>query len=525
MTGDLLSLLGGIGMFLFGMQTMTGALRQLASRRARAALARFTRTPLSGVVTGAATTAVIQSSSATVMTTIGFVGAGLMTFPQALGVIFGANVGTTFTGWMVAILGLKFDLGAIALPLLLAASLLAALGRGRWELAGRGTAGFSLVFIGLGLMQAGTAALDPLLAVALSVSGGPWGILLLVGLGAVVTAIIQSSSAGVAATLVLLNGGSLTLVEAAALVIGMDLGTTFKSVVATIGGSTAMRRTAAAHVGYNLATCTIAIGLLGIVPVLGRVFDGDAPTALVVFHTLFNIIGVVLLLPFVGRITEVIERLVPQRGGAMPEPLDRSLLAEPAAAIDAARVALGRIAAALFDELSRRVTGRPARLRPEEARQALDGVEAALGKLELPAADMDLKARHAALLHLVDHLHRLIHRLEQDGRIAVLRTERLLARPARLLALAADRGGAGPFDADFARRMRRLHALVAGRTGRLRRGVLLQEHAGLVEPGEVFEITDALRWLDRVALHVERIAHHGGEAGEDHRPAPYAQAG
>jgi phosphate:Na+ symporter len=519
MTGELLALLGGIGLFLFGMQTMTGALRQLASRRARAALARFTNTPSSGVLTGAATTALIQSSSATVMTTIGFVGAGLMTFPQALGVIFGANVGTTFTGWMVAIVGLKLDLGAVALPLLLGATLLIALGRDRWEMAGRGLAGFSLVFIGLSMMQAGTAALDPILAVALSVGDGPGGILLLVGLGVLVTAIIQSSSAGVAAALVLLDGGSLTLTEAAALVIGMDLGTTLKSLVATVGGSTAMRRTAVAHVGYNLATCSIALLLLGGVPYLERLLGGDATTALVAFHTLFNLAGVALLLPFVDRFTRVIERLVSGGEGRLPEPIDRALLSEPAAAIDAARVALSQIAAAAFDDLAAMLDGRRRPVPTESLRRALESVEATLATLALPASDEALKTRYGALLHMIDHLNRLIHRQEQGHRIAVVRAEPLLARPARLLALSLVRPAESP------ERLRRVHRLVAGRTMRLRRGVFLREHAGLASPGEVFAITDALRWLERVVFHLERIAHHTAAAAEESLPEPIAQAG
>ena len=126
MTAEILVLAGGVGLFLVGMEIMTEALRALASRHLRGFLARFTTSPLTGTLTGAASTAVIQSSSATMVTVIGFVGAGLMSFPQAIGVIYGANVGTTFTGWIVALLGLKLSLGTIALPLLLVAAALAA---------------------------------------------------------------------------------------------------------------------------------------------------------------------------------------------------------------------------------------------------------------------------------------------------------------------------------------------------------------------------------------------------------------
>jgi phosphate:Na+ symporter len=524
MASDLLPLLGGIGLFLFGMQTMTVALRDLASQRARAVLARFTRTPLTGAITGAATTAAIQSSSATVMTIIGFVGAGLMTFPQALGVIFGANVGTTVTGWMVAILGLKLDLGAISLPLLLVAALVATLATGRAALAGRALAGFSLVFLGLGLMQAGTAALDPLLGRATSLHEGPGGLLLLVLVGVAVTAIVQSSSAGVAATLVLVNDGSLALVAAAALVIGMDLGTTLKSLVATLGGSVAMRRTAVAHVGYNLATALFALPLLALVPLLGRI-AGDAPTALVIFHTAFNLVGVAVLLPLANVFSQLVERLVPERAGALPEPPDASLKAEPAAAVDAARVTAGGLAAAVARSLGQRLGGRWAAPDPAPdpaaVHHALDGLEAFLLDLALPSADPSLKMRYGALLHMVDHLQRLTHREGQEARLALASAEPLLARPVRLLRLSLEATEAGPMDAAFAARMARVHALIAGRSGRMRRAVLLREHVGLVPVAAIFETTDALRWLERVAFHLERIAHYAAIAtGEGAEAAP-----
>ncbi len=512
MAGDLLSLLGGIGLFLFGMQTMTAALRDLAGRRTRTVIARFTKTPFTGFVTGAATTAAVQSSSATIMTTIGFVGAGLMTFPQALGVIFGANVGSTATGWMVAILGLKLDLGTISLPLLFAASLVASLARGRWALSARALAGFSLVFLGLDLMQRGTGAVSPLLALAPDLGQGPGGLLLLILAGFAVTAVIQSSGAGVAATLVLLNDGLLTLVAAGALVIGMDLGTTVKSVVATLGGSTAMRRTAVAHVGYNLVTALFALPLLAALPMIANAFGGDEPTALVAFQTLFNLSGVVVFLPVADRCARLIERLVPAHGGALPEPLDAALLAEPEAAVEAARTSATRLAGSVAESLSLSLRGEPAAPVPADIHRAIDDLEAFLLDLSLPPADPALKARYAALLHMADHLHRAVHREEQEPRLAAVRTERLLSRPARLLTLALDAMRRGPLDAELAARMSRVHALVAGRSVRLRRGVLLREHAGLVAPSAVFEITDALRWLERVAFHLERIAHYAALA-------------
>ena len=153
-----LTTIGGFGLFLFGMALMVSGLRKLAGDRLHTWLVSATRTPLTGTLTGAGVTAVIQSSSATTIATVGFVGAGLLTFPQALGVVFGANIGTTITGWIVALLGLKLKLTSAALPLMLLAAILYLM-KNRPSLRGTGKAlaGFALVFMGIGFLQEGLA--------------------------------------------------------------------------------------------------------------------------------------------------------------------------------------------------------------------------------------------------------------------------------------------------------------------------------------------------------------------------------
>ena len=140
------------------MALMTEGLRQLAGDALRQTLARFTRSPTSGAITGAAVTALIQSSSATVVAAVGFVSAGLLTFPQALGICFGANIGTTATGWLVALGGFKLDLGRIALPLVFAGALLRLLGKARTKALGNALAGFALVFVGIDALKDGMDA-------------------------------------------------------------------------------------------------------------------------------------------------------------------------------------------------------------------------------------------------------------------------------------------------------------------------------------------------------------------------------
>ena len=150
---------------MLGMSVLTENLRNLAGAQLRSALLRFTRTPLSGAVTGAAATALLQSSTATTVTTVGFVGAGLIRFPDSLGIIFGANLGSTALGWLVALLGIRWSLGRALLPLILVGALLRMFGRGRWAVFGFALAGFGLLFLGLDGIKAAMAGqgllLDP----------------------------------------------------------------------------------------------------------------------------------------------------------------------------------------------------------------------------------------------------------------------------------------------------------------------------------------------------------------------------
>jgi phosphate:Na+ symporter len=527
MTGDISILLGGTGMFLLGIQLMTRALADLASRQTRAVLRRVTTSPLTGAVAGAATTALIQSSSATLVMTIGFVGAGLLSFPQAMGVVFGANVGTTVTGWMVVLLGFKLDLARLALPLLFVAGLLSVMGRGAWGRAGSLLAGFSLVFLGLDMMQTGAAGFHDVMLSVAPTADTLWGRFRLLLLGVAVTVVIQSSSAGVAATLVLLGSGAIGLPQAAAMVIGMDIGTTFKSVLATLGGSRDMRRTAMAHVAYNVVTGLAAFAVVTTaVPALSRVMGGDGPAALVAFHTLFNLMGVVLILPFTDSFARLIERLVPGSGAALGDPPDRRLLADAPAALDAARGASDADAAALFAALGARLapggtdTGL-AEIAPL-MRPALEDLGTYVTRIAVPEGQAAPLARRTALLHRIDHLNRLWHRARQDGRIALLLSDPDLGRAAAVLGMALRHAAAAPSAKGQHRRMNRIARLIGARALRLRRAALLREDAGLASAAAVFAQTDAIRSLERMARHAERILHYGEIAAMD-VPPPEAE--
>jgi phosphate:Na+ symporter len=266
-----ISILGGVGLFLLGMTVMTSGLKALAGSGLRTVLSKAAATPLSGAFWGAVVTLLVQSSSATTMTTIGLVSAGLLTFPQGLGLVFGANVGTTGTGWLVALIGVRVSLTAAALPMIFVGALIKLLGRGRVSAAGAALAGFALVLFGLTTLQQGMGGLAERLHPAdlpavLGSPGVAWwsglfGLLVLVAVGLAMTAVMQSSTAAIAVTLSAYYAGAVGLDQACALVIGQNVGTATSSAMAAIGASSTAKRLALAYVLFKLIAAVIALVL------------------------------------------------------------------------------------------------------------------------------------------------------------------------------------------------------------------------------------------------------------------------
>lgn len=511
MTQAVLQFLGGVGLFLFGMEVMTAALREMAAGRLRQLLARFTRTPLRGVATGAMATAAVQSSSAVTVMTIGFVGAGLIGFSQSLGVLYGANIGTTITGWVVMLLGFKLKLGLVALPILFIASLMGILGRGRTERLARILAGFSLLFIGLEMMQAAMAGVEGRLTPTMLPGEGWFGRLQLVGIGLGLTVIMQASAAGVALALVLLGSAAISFEQAAAMVIGMNIGTTVTGMLAAIGGARPMRMTAWANLLFNVGTALLAFPLLALIgqALLASAPGGDAQTALVLFHSGFNILGTLVFLPLTARFAGLVEHLVPERRVALAAPLDPRLLGDEGAAMDAAQAVADAVArasfAALADALGPEHDLRALAALNTRAEPALRELGEYLAKIRLPVGRADEQARYSALVHQLDHLGRLLARAGERDRIGTLAEDKDLSRPARVLGVALAKGLS-------AARLARIARLVGLRAHRFRRGALLREHAGLISVADLFHRTDAMRWLERVFHHAERITHYAETA-------------
>src|SRR5262245_52199012 len=238
------TLLGGLGLFLLGIHHLTEGMKGLAGDSLRRALQRLVAGRFSAVASGAFFTAVIQSSTAAILTVIGFVSAGLVTFSQAIGMIVGATLGTTSTIWMVAIFGLRLRISVAALPMLGIGAFLWLIARGKMRSLGALLAGFGLLFTGIDCLQTGMEGISwDLEAFA---GTGPAALWLLAGVGILMSIVMQSSTAAGATTLVALNAGSLSFQQGCAMIVGQSIGTAATTGLMVIGGSLAVRRSAMA---------------------------------------------------------------------------------------------------------------------------------------------------------------------------------------------------------------------------------------------------------------------------------------
>ncbi len=423
----LVSIVGGIGLFLLGMAVMTDGLKALAGTALKQVMERAAATPLLGTFWGAVITLLVQSSSATTMTTIGLVSAGLLTFPQGLSLVFGANIGTTGTGWLVAAFGVRISLTAWALPIVFVGALLKVVGRGRLAAAGAAIAGFALILVGLSTLQQGMGGLAESLhpsdlptitnaAGSIDLAGFA-NVLLLVVVGAVLTTVMQSSTASIAVTLSALYAGAVGLDQALALVIGQNIGTATSSAVAAIGASSTAKRLAVAYIAFKLVAALIAIVVFPFVtPLIVRASrEIDATGLLAAYHTAYNVVGVAVLLPLMGPFTRLIERLLPERGSPFAKYLDPAALRSPTVAVEAVRRtverALETLCLATAKALDGAVEGGTVRPAIDDATlgQASDALRQAgdfLSRADPPPSE-EGHAWYTSTVHALDHASRL----------------------------------------------------------------------------------------------------------------------
>lgn len=391
-------LAGGLGLFLLAVRMITDGLKLAAGGMLRDLLGHWTYTHTRGLVTGITITAIVQSSSAVTVAIIGFVNAGLLPLYQALGVIYGANIGTTMTGWLVALVGFNIKIEVFALPLI-GLGMLLRLAKGSTRLGsfGEAIAGFGLFFIGIDVLRDAFAGLASGIELQTFSVEGISGIFLYLGIGFLVTLFTQSSSAAIAITLTAATGGVLTIEAAAAMVIGANIGTTSTAAFAVIGATPNAKRVAMAHIIFNLMSGIIAVLLLPLmfwfISTTGEILNlEDSPAVtLALFHTVFNVLGVLLILPLSNILCKYLEKKfkTTEEIESKPKYLDKTLAATPALALNAITLEMTRIG-----EIARRMA------------KSVLSTEAGPGK--------HLYAEHASVNNLEQAMDNFIVQLEKS---------------------------------------------------------------------------------------------------------------
>ena len=313
---DIWKLLAGLGIFMFGMFLMEESVKNLAGRSFKKFIREYTRGKLRSIASGAFVTAILQSSSAVSLMVLAFVGAGIMAMENAIGVILGSNLGTTATAWIVAFFGFKVNIEAYSLPLIGIGGLgLIFLGRSvRYSNISKLLVGFGFLFMGLDYMKSSVSQLTETFDITLLPD---YGILPYVLSGMVLTAIMQSSSATIAIVLTALNAEVIPFNYAAAMVIGSNVGTTVTVILGTIGSTQIKKRVALSHVIFNGATAVVGLLLLPamvwFIELFLRTGNNDTVLGIALFHTLFNLTGVILFMPFMGAFAKWLLRVYPDR--------------------------------------------------------------------------------------------------------------------------------------------------------------------------------------------------------------------
>ncbi len=326
---DLLTLIGSLGLFLYGMKMMSEALQKVAGGKLRNFLAAMTSNRFMGVITGISITAIIQSSSATTVMIVSFVNAGLLTLTESAGVIMGANIGTTVTAWLISILGFKVKMSILAYPIIGIGFPLIFSKKTNNQSWGQVLVGFALLFIGLESLKSSVPNIGnnpEILEFIKNFTGmGLGSNLIFLFIGTLLTVVIQSSSATMALTLVMCNNGWISFDSAAAMVLGENIGTTITANLAAMVANSTAKRAARLHLFFNV------IGVVGVLTVfpyflkgiddIAQTITGESafksasaiPIALSLFHTIFNVLNVLIQIWFIKYLVNLVEKVIPER--------------------------------------------------------------------------------------------------------------------------------------------------------------------------------------------------------------------
>lgn len=526
----LISAIGGIGFFLLGMNLMADGLKAIAGDSLRNLLNRFTGGTLSAITTGTIITLLVQSSTATSLMTIGFVSAGMLTFAQATGVIFGANLGTTSTGWMVAFIGLKYSISQLALPIVGIGVLMKQFSSGKWAQLGHVFSGLGLIFVGIQFLQDGMSGLNNYIDLSQFPEVTIGSRLLLVLIGIVMTIIMQSSSAAIATTITILATGGIGLEQAIALVIGQNIGTTATVAFASIGASTSAKRTALSHILFNVFTGTITFIFFPFVIFamkwIASLINWTDPAMIVaLFNTSFSLLGIIILAPFINQFTKGIKWILPEKKSLITQHLDDRIKSLPAVATETAMRALKEAVKQMltatagkleclssgysfthseviaFDQKLRKISKET-----KEIQEFVVGI-----RTDSPTST----ARYTSILHALDHMNRLnnlvIHNLNEvklknpSERIypIVFQLEELIVESIEAL----ERNN---FDS-LLPRLSDFSQEIAQFRKKERAGIFEVTAKGEIHVSEAFQYVKLILLVDGISYHLWRMMYHISE--------------
>jgi len=368
---SIFTILGSLGLFLYGMKTMSAGIQKSAGDRLQKIMNYMTANRFASVFIGFSITALIQSSSATTVMIVSFVDAGLLTLNQAIGVIMGANIGTTVTGWLVAIIGFKFSISAFALPAVgIGLPLFFIKGLKQKDL-GEVLIGFGILFLGLSFLKSSMPDIknhpEVLEFLTHFTNRGFISYVIFILAGALITVLVQSSSAAMAITLTMAHAGWIDFPTSAAIILGENIGTTITAYLASLGSGVHARRAARAHTLFNLfGILWMSFLFVPFLTLVNLFVPGDVtsglpdliPSHLAMFHTLFNIANTALCIGFVPAFSKVVEALVRPKPGEIPKKYEMRYLSPatqstPELYIVYARQEIEKMAAIIEDMFTR----------------------------------------------------------------------------------------------------------------------------------------------------------------------------
>ncbi|MGN7476363.1 Na/Pi cotransporter family protein [Solibacillus silvestris] len=509
----MLTIFGGIGLFLLGMTMLTNGLKEIAGDALKRWLNTFTKGRISAVISGAIMTMLVQSSTATTLLTIGFVSAGLLTFIQSIGVIIGANIGSTSTGWIISLIGFKISLQTMALPIIGIGVFMSLIAPHEVKKFGNVIAGFGLLFLGIDMLQQGMGSAQDLIAFDSIPADSFISIFLLIVIGVVMTVIMQASSAAMAATLTALFAGAIDFEQAAYLVIGQNIGTTATALFASIGASVSAKRTALTHLMFNVLTAVIVTIIFPYFVQATKWFTElisghfDQTIGLAIFHTLFSLLGALIFIPLMRPFANFLMKLVPERENALTRDLDDSLAEMPSAAIEVSFKTMRDIMVELTNAQQLLMNMKKVTVEFEktmlEIEEALEITRKFLDKILVTSKRERQKL--ISILHTLDHLHRLIKVLREPQKVEALSLqEKLMQEWQEMLSTINQRLNEDEKLLDISLILEETSQQVARERRNKRIQYFERSVANETQLDLAVSKVDALLWIDRLIYHYWR---------------------